>query len=361
VDSPTSAAVKGISIFRNGSQGDPATATLAYNMTSGNKQGALVNLGTSGKAWRLTANQKVFFGQSGQAHVASGGGVIASDGDNITIAQLGVACDPAVLSLSTNTLVGQVAYLFGEPTGTTYTLTYNFRVNAAGTGLTVTEFHATRNTGGALFQTLGDIPADKFSMLTTVWCGKQSDTDPNQRWGTIPKTGYGSMTPGHEGWKYNTTPKFPTAGISNEGSADGCLYPVGKGWLNGQKLTSSTLGTAVYSFLEKKPAGTTTGTVPLTDNPWVIAGKYAKTANDVLTWKISVPNTAGATLVIDDVYFENTIRNYTSTAAEFKAADYRLHEFDQSKRYRPNGSTLYANPQYLVAGLPVELSIFELR
>lgn len=358
VDNPTSAGVKGISIYRNGSADMPATATLAFNMTSGNQQGALVTLGTgTGKAWRLTQGQKLFFGQSGGqttiAHIESGGGIINTQKDNNTVAQIGVACDPAVMSLPGGTLVGQIRYMFGNTT--TYTLTYNLRVNTTGNGLMVEEYRATRNFGGTKARDLGVIPSNKFSMLTTVWNGKMSDTDPNAFWGTISK-------------KYYTG----NLAISTVGSADGNLYPNGKGWAHSQKLTSATgatTGTLVYSFLDKKPVTASTSTVTL-DGGWRILLKGDQ-ANFLKTWKISVENTPGATLVVDDLYYENTVRSINMTEAQQKAADYRIHEFDQTKRYKPDPAdpdqtnrTMFlqnANPQYVTAGFPVELSVFEIR
>lgn len=358
VDNPTSAGVKGISVFRYNDgtyQADmPVTATLAYNMTSGNQQGALVTLGAgTGKAWRLTQGQKIFWGQSGAAHVESGGGIINTNKDNITVAQIGVACDPAVMSLPGGTLVGQIRYMFGNTT--TYTLTYNLRVNTTSNGLAVQEHRATRDFGGALARTLGVIPSNKFSMLTTVWNGKMSDKDPNAFWGTISK-------------KYYTG----NLAVSTVGSADGNLYPYGKGWAHSQKLTSATgatTGTLVYSFLDKKPVTASTSTVTL-DGGWRILQKGDQ-ANFLKTWKISVPNTAGATIVVDDLYYENTVRSINMTDPQQKAADYRIHEFDQTKRYRPDPAdpnqanrTMFlpnANPQYVTAGFPVELSVFEIR
>jgi len=361
--SPTSASVKGISVFRYNDgtyQADmPVTATLAYNMTSGNQQGALVTLGAgTGKAWRLTQGQKIFWGQSGAAHVESGGGIINTNKDNITVAQIGVACDPAVMSLPGGTLVGQIRYMFGNTT--TYTLTYNLRVNTTSNGLAVQEHRATRNFGGALARTVGVIPSNKFSMLTTVWNGKMSDTDANAFWGTNPKKYY--------------TGNSAAPGIGPLiGSADGNLYPDGKGWAPKQKLTSATgatTGTLVYSFLDKKPVTASTSTVTL-DGGWRILQKGDQ-ANFLRTWKISVQDTPGATLVVDDIYYESNVRAADmQTDAYRRGADYRIHEFDQTKRYRPDPAdpnqanrTMFlpnANPQYVTAGFPVELSVFEIR
>lgn len=362
VDNPTSAGVKGINVYRNGRATMPSTATLSFNMTSGNQQGALINLGTgTGKAWRLTQGQKLFFGQSGGmapvAHIESGGGIINTEKDNLTVAQIGVACDPAVMSLPGGTLVGQIRYMFGDTT--TYTLTYNLLVNTTSNGLSVNEHRATRDFGGALARTLGVIPSNKFSMLTTVWNGKMSATDNNAFWGTLPK-------------KYYTgNPAAPGIGPLI-GSADGNLYPDGKGWAHKQRLTSATgatTGTLVYSFLDKKPVTASTETVTL-DGGWRIL-QPGSVANFLKTWKISVPDTPGATIVVDDLYYENTVRSITMTDAQQKAADYRIHEFDQTKRYRPDPAdpnpanrTMFlpnANPQYVTAGLPVELSVFEIR
>lgn len=354
VDKPTSAGVKGISVFRDGGADMPATATLTFNATSSNLQGAIVNLGTgTGKAWRLNQNQKIFWGQSGAAHVESGNGIINTNRDNITVAQIGVACDPAVMALPGGTLVGQIRYMFGN--ATTYTLTYNLRVNTTSNGLAVEEHRATRDFGGALARTVGVIPSNKFSMLTTVWNGKMNDTDPNSFWGTIKK-------------KYYTG----NLAVSTVGSADGNLYPDGKGWAHSQKLTSATgatTGTLVYSFLDKKPVTASTTTVTL-DGGWRILEK-GDPANFLRTWKISVADVAGATLVVDDLYYENTVRSLNMTDPQQKAADYRIHEFDQTKRYKPDPDdpdptnrtmfVLNENPQYVTAGFPVELSVFEIR
>lgn len=354
VDNPTSAGFKGISIYRNGSADMPATATLAFGMTPDNQQGAVVNLGAgTGKAWRLTQGQKLFFGQSGAAHVESGGGIINTQKDNNTVAQIGVACDPAVMALPGGTLVGQIRYMFGNTT--TYTLTYNLRVNTTSNGLAVEEHRATRNFGGALARTVGVIPSNKFSMLTTVWNGKNNATDPNSFWGTISK-------------KYYTG----NLAISTVGSADGNLYPNGKGWAHSQRLcstTGATTGTLVYSFLDKKPVTASTNTVTL-DGGWRIL-EMGASANFLRTWKISVQDTPGATIVVDDLYYENTVRSLNMVDPQQKAADYRLHEFDQTKRYRPDPAdpnqanrTMFlpnANPQYVTAGFPVELSVFEIR
>lgn len=351
-DLPTSAAVKGINVVRSGYADMPGTATLNFNMTSGNQQGVLITLGAGpGRAWRLTWGQKLFWGQSGMAHVESGGGIINSNKDSTTVAQIGIACDPAVLSLPNNTLVGQVRYIFGSVT--TYTLTYNLRVNTASDGLVVEEYRAIADYGGTKARDLGVIPSNKFSMLTTVWNGKNSSTDGYTYWGTIPK-------------KYYTgNDAIPTVG-----SADGKLYPVGKGWQHGQRLsgaTGDTTGTLVYSFLDKKPVSASSTTVDL-DGGWRIL-ELGNTANWLRTWKISVPDTPGAMILVDDIYMENTMRSINMTNREHQVADYRLHEFDQTKRYiydpadpdphNPTMFLLHPNPQYVTAGFPVELSAFE--
>lgn len=368
VDDPGSATIKGISIFRNGSAGMVSTATLGYNMTSGNQQGSVVSLGTgNGKAWKMTAGQKLFFGQSGNGSIPSGGGYIGHDGPDICVAQVGLGYHANQISgSSTSTLIGSVSYLFGNTarTTTTFSLTYELWPNAAGTGAFIREI---RSNGTS--RTLGTVTPDKFSMLTTVW----SD-GPDDKWGTIPKTMYGNVRPAPKKPTY-PTPQYGWQLYANNGSGDGFLYPQGKGWANGSALTSSSAGvnqgTCVYSFLDTKPAsyGTTSSQPKLIDAPWIIPTVFygpgttnpsTTETTKLRTWKIAAGPTS-ATLYVDDLYLETEIRGASPTAAEAKAADYRVHEFDQSKRYRPL-ATASPNPQYnTVAGLPVELSVFDLR
>lgn len=372
VDDPGSATIKGISIFRNTNalNTEVATATLAYNMTSGNQQGSLVNLGTgNGKAWKLTAGQKVFWGQSGNGSIPSGGGVIADYSTDIKVAQLGIGYHVnQIPGSSTSTLIGSVSYLFGNTavSTTTFSLKYELWPNTAGSGAFVREI---RSDGTS--RTLGTVAPNKFSMLTTVWAAG-ADT----KWGTIPKTGYGNTLPPPKYPGYPAT-KYGWQVYANQGSGDGYLYPQGKGWVNGAALTSSSAGVAqgmaVYSFLDTKPAsyGTTSSQPKLVDNPWVIPSVFYGTTlsstetTRLRTWKIAAGNTS-ATLYVDDIYMEASIRGASPTAAEAKAGDYRIHEFDQTKRYKKSlGSPTLAlspNTQYVgPTGLPVELSIFELR
>ena len=340
VDNPTSAGVKGINVYRSSYADMPATATLAFSAATGNQQGELVSPGNfSSKAWKLAQGQKLFWGRSGMDHVESGDGLINSEKSNTTIAQIGIAYYPAVLALPNNTVVGQIRYMFGS--ASTYTLTYNLRVNTTSNGLAVEEYRATSNFDGTKTRNLGVIPPNKFSMLTTVWTSIKSATDPHGFWGTIPK-------------KYLTG----SLAVSTVGSADGNLYPYGKGWQHGQRLCSTigdTTETLVYSFLDKKPVTASTETADL-DGGWRILD-IGNTANWLRTWKISVPDTPGAMILVDDIYMENTVRSLSMNDLQNKAADYRLHEFDQTKRYRrdpadpdPSNPTMFipnANPQYV--------------
>lgn len=343
---PTSATVKGMNIYRDADAS--TTGALAFNFTSPNAMGSLVNLGTGdGKAWKLSPNERIFFGQSGVAHVPSGIGEIGNNGDGISVSQIAVSFEPATANKPEGTNVGSISYYFGGTTASTHTLVYNLVCGTSGS------INVASVRDGVAGPTVGSLEGNKWALITTVWCSKQSDTDNSQYWSTIPKTAYGSNEVGHEGWLYNKAPhpNAPVgqpAGTSWEGSADGRLYPNGKGWPFGTRLTSSTLGTTIYTFVGTNPVGvgTTSTAAMVVDNPWVLNGIFAANGGKIRTWRIQA-GPADA-MYIDDLYLEGAYaRDRTPTDPFNQAADYRLHAFNKP----------YDTP----GGLPVELSTFELR
>lgn len=378
---PTSATVKGINICESQytiwvgtpTATTPATETiLTYNPSSANTQGAIYALGTgAGKAWKLSAGQKLLFGQAGKlaGDQESGdgpvggynfdgttttnmnmlaGGEISCGGGGIEIAQSAVSFHTSSTLGNVGADLGSIKFYFGDNTtsvthdGTTgavtndgipstHTLVYQFLSKGDGT------VDVKKIKDGGTSATISTITADRWAMITTVWAastnnGTAAAGDTSQKWGTIPKKYY----TGNRGGAW-----------TQSGSADGHLYPNGKGWPTGTRLTSSTLGASVYSFINTNPLGTTSTAAMLVDSPWnydvtKVSGAKAK----LRTWKIQAgPSNA---LYVDDLYLENDIRNSTLDSGTKQNADYRLHAFDNPFAVSP-------------AGVPVELSVFTLR
>lgn len=366
----TSATIKGINVYDQGFvSAGPATATiLAYNPSSANWAGSIKQLGTTsqGKAWKLNATQRLLWGKAGAlsgtqesgdgpvggyltdgtttTNMDSGAGnELQGVGTGIVVAQAAVAFDTTATLQAAGTSLGSLKLYFGniatsvthDASGkvtedgipATHTLVYNFLSNGAG----VVQVKKVCDGASGSSTTIGTIAGDTWSMITTVIDGQPADTDAGQKWGTMPKLYYTGNN-GSGSWKIS-------------GSADGRLYPNGKGWPTGTRLTSSTLGLAVYSFVNANPAGTTV-TTAVVDSPWLPNGpKVDAGQGKVRTWKIEAGS--GNAMYVDDIYLESDIRTGTMDSGLKQNADYRLHAFVS----KATG----------LAGVPVELSVFTLR
>ena len=315
VSTGTSSTLKGINVCDDP---DNNKGVLQYNATSAFTQGSLftIDAAHNARCWKLDAGQQLFWGQSGWAGQPSGLSNLSVWGGGIEAAQVAVAVEPATALKAAGTNVGSISYFFGD-TKSTHTLDYNLVTDGSG-NVDVIPVRA-----GVTGASIGSFQGDKWALITTVWADKDSAADQT----------------GNTDQQYWDTNPDPTKAI---------------GWPRGTRLNDAAHGTCIYSFMNANPLGTVATPAFDVDSPWTLAHPAASDENGgkIRTWRIQAASSDA--LYVDDLYLEAGIRSGNGNSGT--GGNYDGKEPVGNLRMHPFNKTYP-----VLGGVPVELSVFEVR